>query len=297
MNLTVRTEVRQKMKQTFIKHRISDAIKINSIVTLHYNEFSKSFVFDGEKHNFWELVYVDKGTAIICAEDKCITLGNGEAVFHKPNEFHAIKADRENPPNVVIITFTTSSPAMSFFEGMNCAVPKELRFHFSEILKNAEKTFVIPMKSRLTLLESPIFGGEQMIKTHLEQLLIELLRISSNNEFSTSREIIENRTVEKCIKFLEENVYGGITVDEVCEAANYSRTYICTLFKGITGKTIVGYYNELKIEEAKKLIRRNEYTFSQISDMLCFGSPTYFSHMFEKITRMTPSEYKASIKE
>ena len=52
----------------YLKHRISDTVKINSIVTMYYNEFGGDFVFSGERHNFWEAVYVDKGTAIVEAD-------------------------------------------------------------------------------------------------------------------------------------------------------------------------------------------------------------------------------------
>ena len=283
------------MKPKFQKHIISDTIKINSVVTVHYNEFSGNYIFPGEKHNFWEFVYVDKGTAIALAGEKELYLSHGEIIFHKPNEFHAIKADKNDPPNVVVVTFTTNSQAMNFFEGTVFSLPKESRYHIKEILENARRTFVMPIKNSITLLDSPILGGDQMIKTHTEQLLIELMRHYSKNEFSTSRETIENKTIGGCINYLEKNIYGNISIDEVCDAVNYSRTYVCTLFKSVTGKTIIEYYNCLKIDEAKKLIRKKEYTFSQISDMLGFNSPNYFSHIFSKISNMSPSEYRDSL--
>ena len=41
--------------------RLRDDIVITEIVTVHYYEFAKDYVFSGEQHNWWELVYVDKG--------------------------------------------------------------------------------------------------------------------------------------------------------------------------------------------------------------------------------------------
>ena len=284
------------MRQEYQKHRLSDTVKINSIVTVYYQEFSGVFSFPGEKHNFWELVYVDKGTAIAFANDKNTVLKQGSIIFHKPNEFHAIKAEKDDPPNILVLTFTTSSQAMSFFDGFYSEVPKALRYHISEILENATNTFEVPFRYPLQLKKNPLLGGEQMIKTHAEQLFIELMRRSTGNAFSTSKEIMNNKTVDICIEYLERNVYGAISIDDICEETNYSRTYICTLFKSITGKTIVEYYNGLKIEEAKKLIRRRCYTFAQISDMLGFSTPTYFTRMFSKMARMSPSQYRDSVR-
>jgi YesN/AraC family two-component response regulator len=49
------------------------------------------------------------------------------------------------------------------------------------------------------------------------------------------------------------------------------------------------------MEEAKKLIREGKYNFSQISEMLFFDTPQYFSIKFKKHTGMSPMEYKNSI--
>ncbi len=284
------------MKQGYLKHRISDTIRINSIVTLYYNEFADDFVFHGERHNFWEAVYVDKGTAIVIAGNETLKLPQGSLVFHKPNEFHAIKSDSENPPNVVVISFTTTSAPMSYFNGFHCTVPKELRYHIKEILENARITFDFPMKhGYLELLENPAIGGEQMIKMHLEQLLIELMRQNAGS-FTKPKDITDNKIVSECIDFMENNLYNSININDICRATNYSRTYICTLFKNKTGKTVVEYYNGLRIDEAKMLIRKNVYTCAEISDMLGFNTPTYFSHVFAKHANMTPTEYKNSVK-
>jgi hypothetical protein len=56
-------------------------------------------------------------------------------------------------------------------------------------------------------------------------------------------------------------------------------------------------YNELKIREAKKLIRQGQYNISQISDLLGFDSPQYFSRCFKNAVHMTPREYMESIRE
>ena len=174
-------------------------------------------------------------------------------------------------------------------------LPKALRYHISEILENAKRTFVYSTQG-ICLVDSPVFGGEQMIKTHLEQLFIELMRNSTDTAFSKSRLVAGNKTVSSVIEYLEKNIYGRITVDDICATSNYSRTYICTLFRDVTGKSIMEYYNELKIDEAKFLIKKNIYTFSEISELLCFNTQTYFSKVFSKIARMTPSEYKESLR-
>ena len=47
---------------TYIKTKLKRSIDIDAIITLHYFEYMKNFEFKGESHNFWEFLYVDKGT-------------------------------------------------------------------------------------------------------------------------------------------------------------------------------------------------------------------------------------------
>ena len=56
------------------------------------------------------------------------------------------------------------------------------------------------------------------------------------------------------------------------------------------------YILKKKIGEAKRLIREDKLNFTQISDVLCFDNPHYFSTVFKRVTNMTPSEYKNSVK-
>ena len=55
---------------------------------------------------------------------------------------------------------------------------------------------------------------------------------------------------------------------------------------------IIHYYNSLKIDEAKRLIREGNYNFIEISDMLCFESSQYFARIFKKETGKTPTEFR-----
>ena len=54
----------------YIGVRLNEEIKINKLYTVHYFEYSKKFSFTGEKHNFWELVYADRGNVTVFSDDK-----------------------------------------------------------------------------------------------------------------------------------------------------------------------------------------------------------------------------------
>ena len=90
-------------------------ISIDAIVTVHYFEYRSTFSFAGERHDFWELVCVDKGEIEIYDGKAWSLLRRGQIRFHKPNEFHALKANGIVSPNVIVISFICASCAIDFF--------------------------------------------------------------------------------------------------------------------------------------------------------------------------------------
>ena len=101
--------------------------------------------------------------------------------------------------------------------------------------------------------------------------------------------------VKEILDYLQENVYGKITISDVAKVVGKSESTVKQLFSLYRDNGIIKYYNSLKIKEARRLIREGNYNMTQIADMLHFDNPQYFSKCFKSFTHMTPSEYKASI--
>ena len=282
----------------YTKNKLENLILVNKIVTIHYFEFDKNFKTDGEKHDFWEIVYADKGEIICSTENGEVTLKENEMIFHKPNEFHSLKANKKTPPNVFIISFTTSSPAMIFFENKKMYLKKELSKYIFTIISEAKKTYDIPYSDpelkKMNLLSNPILGGQQMIKNFLEILLINLMRTAEkekDSEVFIQNKDINNKIVQDIIELFNINIYEKICVDEIIKELNYSRTHIFKQFRKFTGKSLIEYFTYLKIEKSKELLREKNNSIKEIAEKLSFDTPNYFSKTFKKYTKITPSEY------
>ncbi|MBR1969151.1 MAG: AraC family transcriptional regulator [Clostridia bacterium] len=288
------------MKLNYIKHKIANVININKIVTIHYYELGKDFSYSGERHNFWEMVYVDSGSVEISTDEKLSVLKQGDIIFHKPDEFHTLNANKKTAANVFVISFVCSSESMHFFDGKMMSVPSNLKKHISSIIEEYKETFfpMQPNDVKLSIKDNPPIGSQQMIKTYLEQFLILLIRHEQgkkNLRVFPSKESMENHLVSEMMKWIDANIYKDISIAQICNQLNYSRAYLSKIFKQETDYTILEYIVLQKIKEAKKLIREKNMNFTQISDKLSFDNPHYFSRVFKRVTNMTPSEYKNSV--
>ena len=287
------------MKRYF-KHKLENLLLVNKVVTIHYFEFEKNFCFPGEVHDFWELVYVDKGHLICKAGDGEYVINEGEIAFHKPGEFHAHRADGKTAPNLFVISFECKSKAMRFFENKRLTLEGEFVHFVYSIVEEAKRTFDIPYTTPedrgLRLLPSPTLGGQQLIKNYLELLLINLMRnmteTKRGNKIFLRDEELETRAVSDCIAVLNENVNGTLSIGELCAKIGYSRAHIFKEFKRATGDTVMSYFTKLKIEKAKQQLRETELSVKQIAESLSFDSPNYFSKTFKRVTGLTPMAYK-----
>lgn len=293
------------MADNFTRIGFDRIFNIEKIITLFYMELSKNFYYDGERHDFWEMVYIDKGEMICTTDKNRFILKSGEMTFHRPNEFHNHSGDNAVAPNVSIITFECKSKAMHFFEGKIFRLNAEEKSLLSMLFEEGLSCFRLedptnPLLQHLIKIDSAPFGSSQMVKNLLELFLIKLCR-HTDVVTKTMRQsyVIDGVDVPYHVKeildYLHGNIYGKITVADVARHVGKSESTVKQLFALYRKIGIIKYYNSLKIKEARRLIREGKYNITQISDMLHFDNPQYFSKCFKSYSNMTPREYKASI--
>lgn len=293
------------MKDDFTRVSFEKIFNIEKIITIFYMEFPKNFSYGGERHDFWEMVYIDKGEMLCTADKNRFVLKSGEMTFHKPNEFHNLSGNNSVPTNVSIVTFECKSRAMKNFEGKIFRLDPEEKAILSNLFDEGLSCFRLvdetnPLLQKLEKIESAPFGSSQMTKNLLEVFLIMLCR---NKDVVTKKMrrsyVIDGVDVPYNIKeildVLNNNIYNKITVADIARVLGKSESSVKQLFSQYRKNGIMKYYNSLKIKEARKLIREGTYNITQISDMLHFDNPQYFSKCFKNFSKMTPSEYKRSI--
>lgn len=284
---------------------LREELDISKIITIHYFEYASTYHFQGESHDFWEFLCVDKGEAVVTAGDTSHILSRGQIIFHKPNEFHSVKANGRIAPNLVVITFECQSPCMKRFENLITEIGENERTLLAKIISEARQCILTPLDDpftqRMERKENSPFASEQIIKIYLELFLISMIRQMDSRKLPapTVKSIKKRNDAllhARVISYLESHVREQLTLDDICRANMVGRAQLLKLFKDENGCGVIDYFSRLKIETAKQMIREESGNFSQISDHLGYSSIHYFSRQFKKITGMTPSEYASSIK-
>ncbi|MES1224984.1 MAG: AraC family transcriptional regulator [Bacteroidota bacterium] len=103
-------------------------------------------------------------------------------------------------------------------------------------------------------------------------------------------ERIKNAIVE-LVHYSDEQLKVNLS-HHISNHLNLDYSYLSNLFTEVEGTTIEKYFIAQKIEKVKELILYDELSLSEIADKLNYGSVSYLSKQFKKVTGLTPSHFK-----
>ncbi|MCD7806132.1 MAG: AraC family transcriptional regulator, partial [Lachnospiraceae bacterium] len=96
-------------------------------------------------------------------------------------------------------------------------------------------------------------------------------------------------------RYIDEHCQEKLTLTKIAQDLNISAGHLSLTFSKSTGMTVSDYIAYAKTERAKELLRSHQYLIYEISDMLGFENPYYFSKVFKKATGLSPREYEKSV--
>ena len=223
----------EKDTQNYKKNLLVDTLSIPSIYTIHYFKYPKNFRFEGEKHDFWELVYIDSGKASLVDGEKEYTLSQGECFFHKPNIRHTIYTT-DSFANSVIITFESKSKDLFRLCEYVHILSDEDKLYLNSLIFEAKHSFTDQLNEiylqKMNRSETAPFASDQVIKNCIELLLISLLRKMENISQKTSsmKSVKYGKFIDIIIGILNEKLDKGekVNLDDIAFKLGYSKSYI-----------------------------------------------------------------------
>ncbi len=283
---------------------IRPEIEISGFHSIYYFEFDKNFYHPPERHDFWEMVYVDNGRINAIVDGIGITLERGQVIFHQPLEMHSHIANHVDASNVVVVSFACRSPLMSAFNKKIFSLEKGPQKVLSLFLAEARNALgqisgEYENKSPLDFSHAKQ-GSVQLMQCYLVEFLFSLIRsddasVQAMQHTPDARLMAESSLVDSIENFIEAHMTEPPSLPLLCDHFSISRTYLCRIFKESTGTSPVDYWIALKIKEAKKLIRQGNQNMTQISELLGYSSIHHFTRMFKRVTGLSPTGYKSSV--
>lgn len=149
---------------------------------------------------------------------------------------------------------------------------------------------------------SNIIENRDLIRKKIQKLITSLPQSTSNgNDISSiiddtpkMMSKLDDEFIQKVTELIKDGLGKGLNVDTLCTAVNMSRTSFYNKIKGLTGASPAEMIREIRMKEAAYLLKTHKYTVYEVSDMMGFADPKYFTDTFKKYYGVPPSIYMKS---
>ena len=273
-------------------------LHIDKLYSTYAYFYTPKYVFDGEWHQPWELIYTKSGEVTVETPEYKKIVTSGQVFLHTPNEKHKIQANNVSC-SMYFLSFDCQCEKLYEIAHKPISITPALKNYIMTIVDEGLIYFAdknaIPSTNR-----QREFASGQIVKNLMEVLLIKLIRrndrATKKDEPTISPSQGEQSVIEQIVKYLQENIRSKIKLSQISLHIGYSVPRICSLFKQATGKSIMAYFTEMRIAKAKELMAKTDLSILQISEYLDFDTIQYFSSTFKKVTGLSPSHYIAYLK-
>ncbi len=226
--------------------------------------------------NFYELTIVTGGEGTVSTNGESFPLKSGDIHLSTPCDIHEIRAS------------STSKLEYDYFsfEYKDGEFNSELKKISAKLFGTASRVFVDPKISNLIGNAISEFSSEkpyapEILKNIFNQIAIYLIRDFSNVKDGTAKFTENEIFCYQVMNYVDTHIYSITNLENIAPKFNYNYSYLSSLFKKTTGKTLFDYFQSRKLETAKVLILENKYKISEIAEMLNYSSPFAFSKAFK----------------
>lgn len=101
--------------------------------------------------------------------------------------------------------------------------------------------------------------------------------------------------IHKVKQYIETHYHQNLSLKSISKTFFMNPVYLGQLFKKTYGVYFNDYLLEIRIQEAKRLLRQTDLKVYEVAERVGFGNPDYFVTQFEKVERKTPTEYRNCI--
>lgn len=109
-----------------------------------------------------------------------------------------------------------------------------------------------------------------------------------------SRQLFDRHraAITSAINYINEHFTDDVSIEKAARVAMLSQSYFSYLFKSMTNKTFVEYLNELRIQEAMRLLKNTNKRVVDICFESGFKNVNHFNRTFKNYAGISPMQYR-----
>lgn len=264
-----------------------------------------SFIFEGwiapkvpwervpHFHEDIEILTVQSGTMAYCVNGTNIVLHEGDSIVINANQIHYFMSLDGKVASYIIFVIHPSVLCTSISVEREAVRP---------IIENRKLPYLCFAQGESNSVTFADLAGKLPEMKHdgfaITRQFFQMWELIRKHSLDYAP-VLEEPTTEAHMQAFKAMMYyasihyrESITLDDIANAANISRSLCNALFKQYLNESPISYLMHFRTRQAAELLRASNYSQTQIAAMTGFNSASYLSETFRKFFGMTPREYK-----
>lgn len=242
---------------------------------------SEKFIIDRKNFNNYLVMFVISGKLHVEQNGHYI-MQRGEGVVMRLMDYHKYYTDPEDICEILWIHFNgrQCEPFFKHIEQIDTMPAIFREDKVAEIIKNCFTVYNNTDSETEFLISQNIYS---MLLTILHSICREkeLLEVNPEMEF-----------INKASEYINNNLYGRISLNDLAEQFNLSTYHFCRVFSKYFHITPIKYVLSKKVEISKYLLSYTNESLSSIASSLGFSDQSHFSKIFKSFENTSPLEFR-----
>ena len=268
------------------------------------------FVFDAAKeefpikphwHYFAELIYMQKGEAIMKAGETSCNVYPGDFIIFPPSCVHSISAKKGGLPVYAVLKFDLGKfPSISSYSPSPESIFRYAAEHGMPIYFNAETAremqCVDVFDECLSEMKNFRYGYDVMLRSQIYRLIYKIIRRWEDmglniSECPSSTE--NDRSIEHITEYIDSHLGDNIKVSDIAAECHLSYSAFASKFRQRYGMSCKDYIERMRIYKAEEYLLFTDFDIEQIGLETGFSDCSHFIRCFRRYRGMTPGKFRA----
>lgn len=225
----------------------------------------------------YQILYLAEGKGLFKINGEFREVTSGELVLYRPFEPQFYRYNKENRAKIYWVHFTGKGiPELL----TRCNLQNSSVFQIGNCVKISDLIFDMIHQLQLKQPQYELYAASCLMQ----------LFISAARRLQMEGSLYHKQLLH-IIEEMHEHYAADTSVEMYAEMCNLSKYHFIRLFRRYTGASPLAFKRNIRMEKAKHLLSDTTLTIAEISKIVGYSDPLYFSRAFKKHTGYPPSLY------
>ncbi len=253
------------------------------IIYANKDSYEPGWGFCSHTHEYYQMLYVLSGNGVFQIDGQRKAFSKNDCLFVRPSQEHEFISDHQGTVTMFDMKFILKGNMVSYCE----KIGNFFHIESDSFLRYLEGVYNEAIDKK------PFY--KEALNSRFQQALIYILRQNfhetEEEEFYFATENFSEAS-RKLDQYLKENYNKFLSLDDIAAGIGYSKIYLCQVFKKDSGKTVMRYLFELRLDKAKKALSDSNDSLEVIAYNSGFRSLPHFNRAFSSRFKISPGKYR-----